>query len=144
MRYRQVSRECISVKCQVVHITRSRQTINTTYSMHGQVLDSVDSARYLGVDITSDLSFTQHINPTTANASKSLGYLKRNILTKNPAIREAADKTIVRPKVEYASSVWSPYTKKILTKLKWFNDGQLGGYKTHIIYMLALPKCKIN
>ena len=32
-------------KCQVVHITRSRRPINTTYSMHGQVLDYVDSAR---------------------------------------------------------------------------------------------------
>ena len=105
-------------KCQVVHITRSRQPINTTYSMHGQVLDSVESARYLGVDITSDLSFTQHINRATANASKSLGYLKRNILTKNPAIREAAYKTIVRPQVEYASSVWSPYTKKDINKIE--------------------------
>ena len=99
-------------KCQVVHITRSRRPINTTYSMHGQVLDSVDSARYFGVDITLDLSFTQHINRTNANASKSLGYRKRNILTKNRAIREAAYKTIVRPQVEYASSVWSQYTKK--------------------------------
>ena len=53
-------------KCQVVHITRSRRPINTSYSMHGQVLDSVDSARYLGVDITSDLNFTQHINRTTS------------------------------------------------------------------------------
>ena len=31
-------------KCQVVHITRSRRPINTSFSMHGQVLDSVDSA----------------------------------------------------------------------------------------------------
>ena len=100
-------------KCQDVHITRSRRSINTTYSMHGQVLDFVDSARYLGVDITSDLSFTQHINSTTANASKSLGCLKRNILTKNPAIREAAYKTIVRPQVEYASTVWSQIQKKM-------------------------------
>ena len=76
-------------KCQVVHITRSRRPVNTTYSMHGQVLGYVDSARHFGVDITSDLSFTQHINRTTANASKGLGYLKRNILTKNPAIRKA-------------------------------------------------------
>ena len=38
-------------KCQVVHITRSKRPIQTSYSMHGQVLDSVDSARYLGVDI---------------------------------------------------------------------------------------------
>ena len=77
-----------------------------------------DSAQYLGVDITSDLSFTQHINRTTANASKSLGYLKCNILTKTSAIREAAYKTIVRPQVEYASSVWSPYSKKDINKIK--------------------------
>ena len=63
-------------KVQVVHITRSRRPINTSYSMHGQVLDSVDNAGYLGVDITSDLNFTQHISRTTSNASKSLGYLK--------------------------------------------------------------------
>ena len=105
-------------KCQVVHITRSRRPINTSYSMHGQVLDSVNSARYLGVDITSDLNFTQHINRTTANASKSLGYLKRNILTKHSGIREAAYKTIVRPQVEYASTVWSPHTKKDIHKIE--------------------------
>ena len=63
-------------KCQVVHITRSKRPIQTFYSMHGQVLEAVNSARYLGVDIASDLKFTQHINRITANASKSLGYLK--------------------------------------------------------------------
>ena len=35
-------------KCQVVHITRSRRPINTSYCMHDQVLDSVNRARYLG------------------------------------------------------------------------------------------------
>ena len=66
-------------KCQVGHITRSKRPIQTSYSMHGQVLDSVDSARYVGVDIASDLNFTKHVNGITANASKRLGYLKRNI-----------------------------------------------------------------
>ena len=105
--------EFIPSKCQVVHITRSRRPINTSYSMHGQVLDSVDSARYLSVDITSDLNFTQPLNRATSNASKSLGYLKRKILTKYSRIREAAYKTIVRTQVEYASTVWSPQTKQI-------------------------------
>ena len=45
-------------KCQVVHITRSKRPIKTFYSMHGQVLEVVNSARYLGVDIASDLKFT--------------------------------------------------------------------------------------
>ena len=72
-----------SSDCHVMNITRSRRPINTIYSMHGQVLGSVYSVRYLGVGITSDLSFTQHINRTTANASKRLGYIKSNVLTKN-------------------------------------------------------------
>ena len=68
--------------------------------MHDQVLDSVDSARYLGA---SDLKFTKHVNRITANASKSLGYLKRNVLTKHSGIRDAAFKTVARPQLDYAS-----------------------------------------
>ena len=34
-------------------------------------------------------------------------FLKRN-RTKNPGVREAAYKTLLRPQVEYASTVWSP------------------------------------
>ena len=44
-----------SSKCQVVHITKTRRPNNSTYFMHSQVLDSVDSVRYLGVEITSEL-----------------------------------------------------------------------------------------
>ena len=86
--------------------------------MHRQVLDSKDHARYLGVDISSDLNFNHHINCVTANASKSLGFLKRNIKTKHPGIRETAYKTTVRPQVEYALSGWSLYTKKDIHKVE--------------------------
>ena len=105
-------------KCQVVHITRSPRPIKTSYTMHGHVLDSVDSARYLGVDISSNLSFSTHINRISSNASKSLGYLKRDILTKHPGIREAAYKTIVRPQLEYASTVWNNNLKKDKDKIE--------------------------
>ena len=58
-------------KCQVLHISRSRRPIEHSYTMHRQVLDSIDHARYLGVDISSDLNFNHHIICVTANASKS-------------------------------------------------------------------------
>ena len=94
-------------------------TCKHSYAMQGQVLDSIDHARYLAVDISSDLNFNHHINCVTANASKSFGLLKRNIKTKHPGIREAAYKTTVRRlQVEYASSVWSPYTKKDIHKVE--------------------------
>ena len=40
--------------CQVVHVTSSRAPFNTRYILHGQVLESVTSARYLGVDIANN------------------------------------------------------------------------------------------
>ena len=61
----------------------------------------------------------QHIQNITTSASRSLGFLKRNIRSQNPAaLREMAYKTLVRPVVEYASSVWSPYTKSNVDKLE--------------------------
>ena len=59
-------------------------------TMHRQILDYIDHARYLGVDISSDLNFNHHINRVTAIVPKSLGFLKRNIKTKHFGIHEAA------------------------------------------------------
>ena len=43
-------------KCQVVRVTTSRRLIDVTYTLHGQVLEVVASAKYLGVDISNGLS----------------------------------------------------------------------------------------
>ena len=86
--------------------------------MHGQVLESIDHARYPGVDISLDLNFSHHINRITTNAYKSLGFLKRNIKAKHSGIREAAYKTVVRPQLDYASPIWSLYTKKYIYKVE--------------------------
>ena len=44
-----------------------------------------------------------------AKGSKSLGFIKRNIRSSRSSTRELAYKALVRPTVEYASSVWSPH-----------------------------------
>ena len=71
-------------KCQVVRVTSSRNPLQTQYILHGQVLEAVSSARYLGVDISSNLSWNTHVDRITANANRSLGFIKRNIKTKSP------------------------------------------------------------
>ena len=77
-------------KCQVVHVTGFRKTVKTDYVLHGQVLESVPCARYLGVDISSGLTWNSHIDRVTANAYQTLGFIRRNIKTKMPKVREAA------------------------------------------------------
>ena len=98
-------------KCQVVHVTGSRKTVKTDYVLHGQVLESVPCARYLGVDISCGLTWNSHIDCVTANANRTLGFIRRNIKTKMPKVREAAYNSLVRPQLEYASAVWDLHTK---------------------------------
>ena len=54
--------------------------------MHNQELESVDAAKYLGVTISKDLSWNTHINNITSTANKTLGFVKRNVVTKNKDI----------------------------------------------------------
>ena len=105
-------------KCVVIHITRYRTPAPSQYLLHGQVLESVAGSKYLGVEISNNLSFNSHIQNVTSSASLSLGFLKRNIRSKNPDLREMAYKTLVRPLVEYSSSVWTPYTKSNIARLE--------------------------
>ena len=105
-------------KCQVLHISKSRHPAQHIYMLHGQVLEAMDHAKYLGVDISKDLSWNTHINRISTNANRTLGFLKRNIKTKNTAIHTAAYQTLVRPQVEYASTVWSPFTQTYINKIE--------------------------
>ena len=52
-----------SSKCQILHISRSRVPVKHPYMyiLHDQVLQEVDHAKYLGLDISRDLSWITHI-----------------------------------------------------------------------------------
>ena len=66
-------------KCQVVRVTTARKAINRVYTLHGQIQEVVTSAKNLGVDISSGLSWNSHIDRITGNANRTLGYIRRNI-----------------------------------------------------------------
>ena len=78
----------------------------------------MDSAKHLGVTISKDLSWNTHINNITASENRTLGFVKRNIRTKSKEVRSLAYNSLVRPQVEYASSIWSPYTKENINKIE--------------------------
>ena len=109
---------CQAGKCQVLQITRLKQSLQSQYTLHGQVLESIDSAKYLGVTISQDLNWNNHINNIIGKANRTLGFVKRNVKTWNEPVKELAYKTLVRPQAEYASSIWNPYTKQNITKIE--------------------------
>ena len=105
-------------KCQVVRVTTARNFINTVYTLHGQVLEVVTSAKYFGVDIPSGLSWNSNIDRITGNANRTPSFIQRNIKTKNQRVRETAYNTLVRPQLEYAVPVWDPHIKEKILQLQ--------------------------
>ena len=105
-------------KCQVLHITRKVKPLNTKYILHNVELESASAAKYLGVTIADDLSWSPHIDNTTKKANQTLDFLKRNIRVHNKDLKSVAYKTLVRPQMEYASTVWYPHHDKDINKVE--------------------------
>lgn len=105
-------------KCTVLRITTNkRHRQETNYHLHGQRLQVVDSAKYLGVTLNDDLQWEKHTQATAAKASRSLGFLRRNLRDRIREVRESTYKTMVRPSIEYAASAWDPYKVDDINRL---------------------------
>jgi len=97
-------------KCKVMHVRRTNQKFS--YVMNGQILDTVDSKKDLGVMISSDLKSSNQCIHACCKAGKMLGMIKRTISYKNLEIIVRLHKTLVRLHLECCVSVWSShYTK---------------------------------
>ena len=59
----------------VLSVTQKRIPIQGKYFLHNTDLKMSESAKYLGVEIDSKLSFNQHINNTSKKAYSLLGFL---------------------------------------------------------------------
>ena len=101
-----------ALKCEVVRITnRKSRLVHAEYYIHQQKLAIVDSAKYLGVNISKNLSWKRHVDVVCKKANSTLAFLQRNIPCCPREIKVQCYQTYVRPIVEYAAIVWSPYTK---------------------------------
>lgn len=99
-------------KCNVLRITKKNTRTSYPYMLHGEVLEEVTAAKYLGITISNDMSWDKHIDKTVSKANSKLCFLKRNLKVKNQKAKETAYKTIVRPTLEYCSTVWDPHSQQ--------------------------------
>ena len=105
-------------KCSVLSITLKRNSIFHDYDIHGAMLRRVTNHDYLGVTISSDLNWLRHVTKIYNKASRALGLLKRTLSSCSQNVKSIAYKMLVRPQLEYASEVWSPYTMKCINKFE--------------------------
>ena len=110
---------CQPAKCNMMQLTRKHlNKIQASYTLEGAVLENVDNIKYLGVTITNDLKWNTHVSNICPKAIRTLCFLRRTLFSCPQNVKEAAYKGMVRPILEYGSSVWDPHTGKLLEELE--------------------------
>ena len=68
-------------KCHSMRVTRHPpdKHIHFEYTLHQQRLEQAQSAKYLGITISDDLDWGQHISEISSKATKTLGFLRHNL-----------------------------------------------------------------
>jgi len=96
-------------KCEHMNITSKHTHTNSDYKLDQHQLTKVKDYKYLGLHISDNLSWSTHINHIVNKANKVLYVTKLSLARSTRKVKETAYKAIVRPLVEYSSSVWDPY-----------------------------------
>ena len=105
-------------KCHVLTVTKKRQPIEQLYTLHGETLERVDSAKYLGVELSKDLNWAKHVHSISSKANKTSAFVQRNLRGCPHPIQTTCYKTLVRPLVEYAAPVWDPHQQYLSSTLE--------------------------
>ena len=130
-------------KCTVIRIsTNKKQILKTNYHIHGHTLQVVDSSKYLGITISEDLTWKKHIDNTVNKANKTLGFIRRNLGDCTAPVKAAAYSTVVRPVLEYSSTVWDPHQTSDIHNLEQVQ--RRAARFVHRNYTERTPGCVTN
>ena len=103
-------------KCCIVQYGRTNPI--RRYSINAYELANRTCERDLGVVFDNRLSFQSHIDYITTKARRLVGLMLHSFSSRSASVILPVYKTMIRPILEYASSVWSPYLLKQIKQLK--------------------------
>ena len=86
--------------------------------MGGIPLQIINDCLYLGVNISHDLNWKNHISHITKKASQTVGFLRRNLRNCPINCRKLAYISLVRSKLDYAATVWDPFSISDIDRLE--------------------------
>ena len=119
-----------TVKCKCMLLSKKRTTIDSypTMMLNDQPLEIVQQYKYLGLLVSSNLSWTPHIRSICNKARRILCLIYRKFLRNTDCfVTLRLNLALVRPHLEYAVQVWNPHLvmdKNRLEKVQKFALGE--------------------
>lgn len=107
-----------SEKTVYMNVTRKKNYFSFPYMLSSHLLKEVSDYRYLGVTITKNLSWNNHVSNICSSAFRKLCFLRYKLRQAPPSVKLLAYNSIIRPALEYACIIWDPHTKKNIDALE--------------------------
>ena len=108
-------------KCKYMLISRKRNQIHppSPILLNGTPLDRVEVFKYLGIHISSDLSWSHHIQTLCSKTRRMLGLLYRRFYADADSFTlRQYYLSFIRPHLEYGCEVWDPHLVKDINALE--------------------------
>lgn len=106
-------------KCVVISFKRGSDFSIHDYTLNESVLKRVSKVKDLGVIMTPSLNPMEHITHITARANSMIGFILRSTKGFNsPLTLVTLYKALVRPILEYGSTIWSPHQLNHINQLE--------------------------
>lgn len=106
-------------KCKVLRIAGGRTTLDYPYKVGDAPIKLCKEACDLGVTYSESGRFDIHIKNITTISYQLLGFINRTCRDfPDPSTFKALYNTIVRPKMEYATPIWTPHTDQEMKSLE--------------------------
>ena len=102
-------------KCYILSINNKSSHF---YTLNNTTLQQVTSNPYLGITISQDLKWSQHIAKTANKANSTLGLLRRNLKFCPKEAKRTAYLSMIRSTLEYGAVVWDPYKEEDIKRLE--------------------------
>lgn len=135
-------------KCVLLRCCRKGVQVNSTYSLSNESIQVRDTHKDLGVMISSDLTFTTHLDYIVGRAYRVLGLLRRTFrMSANVNEKRLLYISLVRSQLMYCSSIWHPYLVKEIVRLervqrratKYILNDYRSDYKSRLVSLNLLP-----
>ena len=68
--------------------------------------------------MSDDLTWQRHVDIKTSKANRTLGFIRRNLGECSKQVKVTAYTTMVRPTLEYSSTVWDPKSPTLCHKVE--------------------------
>lgn len=107
-------------KCSLINFSLKRtHNIVCDYYLNNFILQYVPSLKDLGVVFTHNMSFSLHINAIVKKSLRMLGFVRRTMKECNDVnVYKVLYNAHVRSHLDYCSSIWSPKSKSLVSKLE--------------------------